>query len=315
MLRVERLTKRFGTFLALDELSFSADVGTVLGLLGPNGAGKTTALRIMAGVLGPTAGMVQIAGHDFESSPLTTRAKVGYLPESAPIYPEMRVAEFLQYRAALKRVRRRAREQAVGRVLSAVRIEDVANVRVMHLSRGYRQRLGMADALLADPPLLLLDEPTSGLDPNQLSDVRNSIRELGRTRLVVLSTHLLGEVEATCSRALVIHQGRLVAQGTLDELRGTQNAGEVAIRLAGSKDRIEAVAERLNGKSEARSDRPGDDLVLVVRPISGETMDAAAARAVDMVVSQGLSVREVTHRRRPLERVFAQLTGADGQKQ
>jgi len=313
MLRVERLTKRYGSLLALDEVSFSADVGTVLGLLGPNGAGKTTALRIIAGVLGPTAGTVQIAGHDFERAPLTNRGNVGYLPESAPIYPEMRVVEFLQYRAALKRVHRRGRKRAVDRVLSAVRIEDVANVRVMHLSRGYRQRVGLADALLADPPLLLLDEPTSGLDPNQLGDIRNLIRELGRTRLVVLSTHFLGEVEATCNRALVIHHGRLVAEGTLDELRGAEQTGEVAIRVAGANDAIEAVAKSLNGKTELRSGRPGSDLVLVVRPLQGETMDAAAERAVQLAVSQGLSVRELTHQRRPLERVFAQLTGADGE--
>ena len=214
MIEVEGLTKDYGTVVAVRDVTFSVGRGEVVGFLGPNGAGKSTTLRILAGFLGATSGKVRIAGHDIAQDSLSARQSLGYMPEAAPLYPELRVREYLEFRARLKRVARAKRSSSVGRAIERARLSDVADTTIGHLSKGYRQRVGLADALVADPPLLILDEPTAGLDPNQVREVRSLIKELADDHTVLLSTHILSEVEATCQRALVIDKGRLVAQGT-----------------------------------------------------------------------------------------------------
>ncbi len=232
MIEVSQLTKTYGSRTAVQGLDFRVGKGEVVGFLGPNGAGKTTTLRIIAGFLGPTSGRVRVAGFDVVDEPLRARAQLGYMPETSPSYPELRVIEYLRFRAELKGVQRAKRQAAVERALSLASLGDRAGSVIGHLSKGYRQRLGLADALVADPPLLILDEPTSGLDPNQIREVRRVIRDLAEQHTVLLSTHILAEVEASCDRAIVIHRGRRVAEGTLDELRsrGTAKEGTLLVR-------------------------------------------------------------------------------------
>jgi len=218
IIEVEGLTKDYGSVVAVRDVSFSVGRGEVVGFLGPNGAGKSTTLRILAGFLGATSGKVRVNGHDIAEDSLLARASLGYMPEAAPLYPELRVREYLEFRARLKRVPRAKQKASIERALERASLKDVAQTSVGHLSKGYRQRVGLADALVADPPLLILDEPTAGLDPNQVREVRALIKELASDHTVLLSTHILSEVEATCQRALVIDRGRLVAQGSLEEL-------------------------------------------------------------------------------------------------
>ena len=190
MIRVSHLTKRYGAQLAVDDVSFEVGRGEVLGFLGPNGAGKSTTLRILAGFLGATGGTVAIDGHDVATDSFEARSRIGYMPEAVPLHPEMRVVEYLRFRAELKRVPAAVRRSRIDEAMGKSAVLDVANKRIEHLSKGYRQRVGLADAIVARPPIVILDEPTAGLDPNQIRDVRQLVRDLGREHTVVLSTHL-----------------------------------------------------------------------------------------------------------------------------
>ena len=242
MIEASHLSKTYGQVLAVSDVSFRVEPGEVVGFLGPNGAGKSTTLRMLAGFLGPSSGKVSLAGRDLGADPVRARAGIGYMPETAPLYPEMRVGEYLAFRAELKGLPRRARREAVARALSETSIADVEDVIIGHLSKGYRQRVGLADALVGSPPILILDEPTAGLDPNQIRDVRALIRRLGKDRTVIVSTHILSEVEATCSRALVIARGRLVAQGSIDEIRALRRTAGARLTVRGGEAALRAVS-------------------------------------------------------------------------
>ncbi len=209
MIQVESLSRRYGSRLAVDDVTFHVDAGEIVGFLGPNGAGKTTTLRMLTGYLAPTSGSIRIDGIDAIASSIQARGRLGYMPEGVPLYRDMRVDEYLGHRAALKGVREVA--DAVDRALELASVEDARRRIIGQLSKGYRQRVGLAEALIADPPLLILDEPTSGLDPNQVRQFRDLIKSFGGKKTVLLSTHILSEVEAVCDRLIVIHQGRKVA--------------------------------------------------------------------------------------------------------
>jgi len=215
LIEVDALSKRYGTQLAVNEVSFRVERGEIVGFLGPNGAGKTTTLRMLTGYLAPTAGKIRIEGIDAVRSSLRARTRLGYMPEGVPLYREMRVHEYLHHRAALKKVSEA--RAAVDRALVLAGVTDVKNRIVGQLSKGYRQRVGLAEALIADPPLLILDEPTSGLDPNQVRQFRELVRGFGGSKTVFLSTHILSEVQAVCDRVIIIREGRKVADITLDQ--------------------------------------------------------------------------------------------------
>ena len=219
MIQVKNLTKRYGELAAVDGISFTIEPSRIVGFLGPNGAGKTTTLRLLAGLLAPSAGTATVAGFDILTDSLEVRRRIGYLPENVPLYPEMRVAEYLRYRARLKEVPRGQVGRRIGQSLERCGIEDVAGRIIGQLSKGYRQRVGLADCLVHDPPVLLLDEPTIGLDPNQIRLVHAMIRELARDHTILLSTHILPEVEITCDAFLLIDLGRIVAEDSLDGLK------------------------------------------------------------------------------------------------
>jgi ABC-2 type transport system ATP-binding protein len=311
MIEAHELTKDYGSVVAVRDVSFSVGAGEVVGFLGPNGAGKTTTLRILSGFLGATSGSVTIGGFDVARESLAARSQLGYMPEAAPLYPELRVREYLAFRAALKRVARRERRAAVGRALEQAAVTDVADTPIGQLSKGYRQRVALADALVANPPLLILDEPTAGLDPNQIIDVRKLIRELGKSHTILLSTHILPEVEAVCDRALVIARGRLVAEGTLAELKARQKSRQSVIGAHGDGARLEAVLREVPGvrSARARSAPDASGTAELELDIAGDAEpESTVERAVAALVAAGAGIRRVGPVRASLEEVFAELT-------
>lgn len=314
MISVEKLHKSYGAFEAVRGLSFEVAKGEVVGFLGPNGAGKSTTLRIVAGFLGATSGRVTIDGFDIVERPLEARGRIGYMPENVPLYPELRVREYLTFRAELKRVPRSRRADAVRVAMESTRLDDHADVLIGKLSKGYRQRVGLADALVASPPVLILDEPTAGLDPNQIREVRDLVRSLAADHTILLSTHILSEVEATCDRALVIDRGRLVAHGSLEELGRMRQAGMTRFVVRGDEARA---AELLRGVEHAekvkvrKSGAEGIATLDVAWKGATEDVPGAIEHAVASLIEAGLAVREVSPRKASLEEVFAALTEDD----
>lgn len=311
MIEVEGLTKDYGTVVAVRELSFRVGRGEVVGFLGPNGAGKSTTLRILAGYLGATRGRALVDGFDVADGSLEARRRLGYMPESAPLYREMRVREYLAFRAALKRVPARERKRAVEQAMDRARVADMSEVLIDHLSKGYRQRVGLADALVASPPLLILDEPTAGLDPNQIREVRRLIRELGESHTILLSTHILPEVESVCGRAIVIARGRLVAEGTLEELRALRRSRAARFAVRDAEGRAKGALEALGEVVSVEGPREGRAVwQLAFR--SDADPASVMERAVAALVSAGVGVLEAAPVRASLEEVFAELTRAEG---
>lgn len=238
MIRVEHLTKYYGEYPAVRDVSFQVSKGQVVGFLGPNGAGKSTTMRILAGFLTATGGKASIAGFDIFTDPIEVRRRIGYMPESCPLYPELRVQEYLKFRAGLKGLGWSARRKRIDFVVERCWLSDVRSQLVGTLSKGYRQRVGLADALLADPPVLILDEPTAGLDPTQIRETRKLIRELGSQHTILLSTHILSEVEMACDSVIIIHQGQVAADGSLADIRKkhkNQSLEEIFVRLTGQE--------------------------------------------------------------------------------
>jgi ABC-2 type transport system ATP-binding protein len=313
VIEVERLTKDYGTVVAVREVSFSVGRGEVVGFLGPNGAGKSTTLRILAGFLGATSGKVRIAGYDISEDSLKARAALGYMPEASPLYSELRVREYLEFRARLKRVPRAKRRRQVEQALERASLQGMSETTIGHLSKGYRQRVGLADALVSDPPLLILDEPTAGLDPNQVREVRALIQQLASDHTVLLSTHILSEVEATCQRALVIDRGRLVAQGTLAELsKGLRSAALLAV-IKDPKGVANQLLAELPGVAAVAS-LPSSDVGysrIRITLEDGQTALGSGERVTRALVTGGVDLASLAPETASLEQVFAELTRED----
>jgi len=333
VIRVSHLTKRYGAHVAVDDVSFDVGPGEVVGFLGPNGAGKTTTLRILAGVLGPTSGSVVVAEHDVVGDSFEARRRIGYMPEAAALYPEMRVVEYLRFRAELKRVPRAQRRAHVDDAMGRAGVLDVAHRRIAHLSKGYRQRVGIADAIVAKPPIVILDEPTAGLDPNQIRQARALIRELGRDHTVVVSTHVLSEVEACATRVLLLHRGKLVAEGPTDAIRSMRDnrgpgdghdGAAINLTLRGNREAARTAALQVDGvlgavlvASYRSSVEPHSELFRLRVSVDGAISADAQSRArgaenvVAALVASGLGVSEVRTTAGSLEDVFAALTRED----
>lgn len=304
MITVEHLSKNYGRFRALNDVSFHIERGEVVGLLGPNGAGKTTTMRILTGYLPPTEGRASIAGFDVFEDSLAARRHIGYLPESAPLYTEMTVRAYLDYMAALHRVEKR--KMAVERAMERCHIADRADDLIGTLSKGLRQRVGLAQAIVHEPDVLILDEPTIGLDPRQIIEVRTLIKELGQSHTVILSTHILPEVSQTCNRVLIIHQGRLVAEGSPAEL-DAQMQGSRRVRIAlGNVDRdVSPVLKSIPDVTD-------------VQPLEGGRFEITCAPGTDRraeiarrVVEQGWDLLELHGVSMSLEEIFLKLTTAE----
>jgi ABC-2 type transport system ATP-binding protein len=313
VIHVERLTKRYGERVAVRELSFSVKKGEVVGFLGPNGAGKSTTLRMLTGFLEPSAGTIRIGDVDALAHPIEARRQIGYMPEAVPLYPEMRIEEYLAYRARLKGVARRDVKRKVDAALEKARVADVRSRIIGQLSKGYKQRVGLADALLADPPLLVLDEPTAGLDPNQIRQVRDLVRSLAGEHTVLLSTHILPEVEAACGRVLILHKGELKLEGETSSIRMTMGGESASLLSVVGRGARGAFESALLGTPGVRRVVDAHDLEggLVRLRVEAEGRPEIAEEVFRAVASAGLVLRELRSEAISLEDVFAQITTHD----
>lgn len=309
MIEAEGLVKHYREVRAVDGVSFSVARGEVVGFLGPNGAGKSTTMRMLSGYLHPDRGQASIGGVRLGEDPLAARAAIGYLPEHTPLYREMRVDRYLGFVASVRGMGAGARREAVARVLDQADLEGFTTRRIRTLSKGYRQRVGLAQALIADPDVLILDEPTSGLDPGEIVRIRDLILELARTKTILLSTHVLPEVEEVCRRAIILAGGRIVADGPLAEL--AEEAGEalsVGLALPATAE-AEALASlaRLDGVEHAEiAGRLHDELVRIRLGVQDRW--AVAARVTALASERGWRLVELTHDVPTLERVFLERT-------
>ena len=312
-IEVHDLHKSYGDHVALRGISFKIQPGEVVGFLGPNGAGKTTAMRILTGYISASAGGARVDGHDVLGDGIEARRCIGYLPESAPIYGDMQVKDFLNYVGQIRSLGTAERARGLHRVAMQCGITDRLDQRIDTLSKGYRQRVGLAQALIHEPSILILDEPTTGLDPNQIVDIRNLIREVGRHKTVLLSTHILSEVQATCDRVVIIHQGSLVADGPVDDVT-TQQQGGILVRVTFAPG---SVAPQAKTVKSAVARIPGVQRVTPCEAPDPEHHAFEVLAAVDvrqalftLATEEGLALVELARAQSNLEEVFRRLTRA-----
>jgi ABC-2 type transport system ATP-binding protein len=310
MIEVENLTKRYGRNTAVDGISFHVKKGEILGFLGPNGAGKTTTMRVLTCYLSPTEGTARVAGFDVFEQPLEVKRRIGYIPETPPLYPDMDVVTYLDFVAKIKGVAKQQRAQKIGEAVEKTRVGDVRTKLIGRLSKGYRQRVGLAAAILNNPDVLILDEPTAGLDPKQILETRELIKNLGGEHTVVLSTHILPEVSMTCGRVVIINRGKVVAEGTPDalmhRLRGT---AALRIEVLGDARAVTDVLRAVPGVREVTS-KPADAGagVFEVESESGRDVRVELARAV---VQKGFGLQGLSQVGMSLEEIFLHLTTTD----
>jgi ABC-2 type transport system ATP-binding protein len=308
MIRVERLTKRYAAVTAVDRIGFEVGRGEIVGLLGPNGAGKTTTMRMLTTFLPPTSGKASLAGHDVLDAPLEVRRHVGYLPENVPLYPEMRVREYLSFRAKLKDVPRSKRRAALEGVIASCRLGEVEHRILGHLSKGFRQRVGLAEAMIHDPDILILDEPTAGLDPIQIREVRALIRDLGARHTILLSTHIMSEVEAVCARVIIIARGRIAEDQPLEQLR---SGSTILIEARGPADAVRRALLATPGVEQVTT-TPGDGefAAFEIRARDGADVRAVVGQRLHQ---DGWPLRRLELRQATLEDRFIQAVARASQ--
>jgi ABC-2 type transport system ATP-binding protein len=301
MIEVEGLTKDYGPRRAISNLTFQANKGEILGFLGPNGAGKTTTMRILSGFMPPTYGKAEVAGFDVVDQSLEVRKRVGYLPETVPLYPDMTVFDYLKYMADLRHIKNT--DDRVGHVLEIVHMKDRANGYISNLSKGMRQRIGLAQALLHEPEVLILDEPTIGLDPAQIKEVRTLISAIGKQRTVLLSTHILSEAQQICDRVLIINKGEIVVEDTPERLQaGLTGLQRIALRVRGDGDGLEKLIGEVSGVGQVIA--PQDGVVEIDCP-PGKDLRPTIARKV---INAGFDLLELRNIDLSLEDIFLELT-------
>jgi len=310
MLEVSDISKVYGTRTVVDHVSFTVPKGEILGFLGPNGAGKTTTMRIITGYVPPTSGTAKVAGFDVQEQPLEVKRRLGYLPEHPPLYPEMLVRSYLEFTGRIRGVPRRQLKARTDRAIERCGLQAVAGRLIAVLSKGYQQRVGLAQAILHEPDLLILDEPTVGLDPNQIVEIRDLIRTIGKERTVILSTHILSEVEATCGRVIIVDDGRIVASGTPAELASQAHGGTYYLVSTRAPETLAAPRLRaVPGVVAVKTEGTRDGLVQL-RVDCGEKADLGEA-IFQTVVKNGWTLAELRRETASLEHVFRQLTGRE----
>jgi ABC-2 type transport system ATP-binding protein len=313
VLDVQQLSRSYGAFRALDDVSFQVRAGEIVGFLGPNGAGKTTTMKILTGFMAPSGGSARVCGLDVVGESLEVRRRIGYLPENAPVYLDMRVIDYLDFVGRMRGMQAGERAQAVERVASECDVEDRLHQPIGELSKGYRQRVGLAQALLHQPEVLILDEPTSGLDPNQIQHVRDLVRRIGRRRTVLLSTHILQEVQAMCDRVLILNRGRLVADSPVDRVQEVVSGGALvrAVFTAGAvrltRDALAAALRDLPGVLRVEVREEEDTALLGFELLAERDL---RAEVFDLAVREGVRLVELTRQGGSLEEVFRRLTVA-----
>lgn len=303
MIEVSNVSRVFGTFRAVNDVSFSIPTGQIVGLLGPNGAGKTTTMRMITGFLKPTSGTIKIDGTDITENPVESKRKIGYMPESAPLYGDMIVDDYLRY---IARMQQQDENVKIPILCKECGLEEVMHKNIGELSRGYRQRVGLAHALMNDPEILILDEPTSGLDPNQVEDVRALIKEIGKTRTVIISTHILSEVEMLCSRVIIISGGKLVADSPTDQLRTRYgNAAVVRVNANATQAQLSESLKGIEGIQSLSFEKAETGATALIAIQGDLEIRPAVAKAV---LSSGYDLYELSLQRNSLEDVFHILT-------
>jgi ABC-2 type transport system ATP-binding protein len=306
MIKTEHLTKRYESLTAVDDVTFTVSPGEVLGFLGPNGAGKTTTMRMLAGFVTPSSGRASICGHDVETDPLRAKASLGYLPEGAPSYGEMTVSHFLNFVADLRQLEGARRKERLGHVIDRLQLEKVLQQSIETLSKGFRRRVGLAQAMIHDPPVLILDEPTDGLDPNQKHEVRTLINDMARDKIIVISTHILEEVDAVCTRAIIIARGRIVADDSPAKLAvKSRYYNAVSVQLD-QPDKLVALRTALAAlPSVAEVEMSERDGRITALPRSGATILPAVA---ELAAAQGFKLKELHLESGRLDEVFRSIT-------
>jgi len=308
MIEVRHLSKRFGRTVAVNDVSFDVRKGEVLGFLGPNGAGKTTTMRILTCYLTPDSGSAAVAGYDVVDDSLEVRRRVGYLPESAPLYQDMDVTSYLKFVAEVRGIPREDRKRRIDAMVEVCGLGSVIGRGVWELSKGYKQRVGLAQTLIHDPDFLILDEPTTGLDPSQIIEIRELIKEIGKERTVILSTHILPEVEATCSRVIIINEGSLVASGTPEELNSAAGGEEtIHVSIKGDGLAVEAALGAMAGVRSVAAVGAGEEgfSKYTIKVADGAGMGEAIFRAA---VQNGWTLNELRRQALSLEDIFLRLT-------
>ncbi len=309
MIKVEGLTKRYARNVAVDHISFEVDKGQIIGFLGPNGAGKTTTMRMLTCFMPPTEGSAEVAGFDVLEKPMEVKKRIGYLPESPPVYPEMEVWEYLDFVGRIKGIPSGQLKTRIGEVMERCAVADVRNKEIGKLSKGYRQRVGLAQAILHNPDVLILDEPTAGLDPHQINETRGLIKELSGEHTIILSTHILPEVEQVCERVIIIAKGKLVATDTVENLTSRLHGSEsVAVEvIAPDAAAVRERLERVDGVARVvERDIRNAHIRLTVESQEGKEVRPELARAV---IESGWQLHELHATSMSLETIFLELTG------
>ena len=304
MIKIRGLTKSYGTITAIKDLNFSVQKGEVVGFLGPNGAGKSTTMKIITGYMAPTTGSVEVAGYDVFENPIEVKKRIGYLPETPPLYTDMFVAEYLEYVARLKGVESNKVKSQVQYALEKTNIQDVSKRLIQNLSKGYKQRVGLAQALVSDPDILILDEPTVGLDPKQVLEVRDLIKSLRGKHTIVLSTHILSEVQATCERIIIINRGTIVAEDTLKGLDQKMEKGRrIILRVKTVSDQLTKDLKGVPGVLTVESGQEAGTLV-----VQTENDEAIQEKVASKVAMSGAGLMEIRSQSYSLEDIFIKVT-------
>lgn len=310
MIDVSQLTKRYGEHLAIDSLNFNIQKGEVVGFLGPNGAGKSTTMKILTGFMAPTSGTAKICGFDVFESPIEVKKRIGYLPETPPVYLDMSVQDYLQFVAELKGVAKDKQKQLVSRAIEKTNLGQVQKRLIHNLSKGFKQRVGIAQALVSDPEVLILDEPTVGLDPKQVAEIRELIKELRGQHTIILSTHILPEVQATCERIIIIHRGRIVAQDSLENLAQIQSGGrKVNLKVRKASNDLAHHLGRIKGVFKVHAGASAEDWTL-----DTEGDDQVIEAIAREVMQQGYGLLSIGSVKADLEDIFLKLTYGENAK-
>ncbi len=315
MIQVENLVKKYGGHVAVDDLTFTVEEGKIYGFLGPNGAGKTTTMNVMTGYIAADGGTVVIDGHDILKEPLKAKACIGYLPEVPPLYPDMTVREFLLFAAELKKVPKAERKQRVNEMMEKLNLVEMENRLIKNLSKGYRQRVGLAQALVGNPKVLILDEPMVGLDPKQIIEMRDLIKGLAGEHTVILSSHILSEISAVCDHIMIISKGKLAASGSPNELqKKMQGSAELLVTVIGGQEQARGVLEGLEEISEFSFEDGGEEGSILIHITSKD--DADIRRSLSVALSgAGMPVLSMNHSEKTLEDIFLELTeGAEAEE-
>ena len=315
MIRVENITKKYGSFIAVNNINFEIEEGEIVGFLGPNGAGKSTTMNMITGFIEPTSGRIIVDGYDISKKPKKAKEQIGYMPEGVPLYSDLTVKEFVTYMAELKGVNKKDKKEKVQKVIEATGLSDVQNKLTRNLSRGYKQRVSMAGALVGEPKVIILDEPTVGLDPKQVTEIRALIKELGKTHTVILSSHILSEVSQICNRVIIINKGQIVAIDTPENLEKKVVKGNpIYVTVEDPEDKMDTIKEKLEKVKEIKLVTKNEDKTKKYI-ITTENDEDIRKEIFEIFAKEGITIFEMKKADATLEDAFMQLINTENKKE